>query len=49
MMFLGDMRILDDGSFPDYRCQISNDFYKDGSSRFGLLLKLHGSLTGSIA
>lgn len=32
------------GRFPDYGCQISNDFYRNERARFGTLLKLHGSL-----
>ena len=44
VMFLGDLRIADGGRFPDYRCQISNDFYLTEPQRFGTLLKLHGSL-----
>src|SRR5262249_52517049 len=30
--------------FPDYRCHISTDFYRNEPARFGTLLKLHGSL-----
>jgi hypothetical protein len=33
------------GRFPDYRCQISSDFYRNEPRRFGVLLKLHGSLS----
>lgn len=44
VMFLAQNRIPDGGGFPDYRCQISNDFYLNESQRFGTLLKLHGSL-----
>jgi NAD-dependent SIR2 family protein deacetylase len=43
MMFVGDGR-LPEGCFPDYRCQISSDFYRDEPRHFGTLLKLHGSL-----
>lgn len=44
MMWLGQERVPDGGRFPDYRCQISSDFYRNESQRFGVLLKLHGSL-----
>ena len=37
-------RRLPEGSFPDYRCDISSDFYHNEPTRFGTLLKLHGSL-----
>ena len=32
------------GSFPDYRCDIQTDVYRQGPGQFGTLLKLHGSL-----
>jgi len=44
IMALGQDRIPDGGRFPDYRCQISSDFYRSETKRFGTLLKLHGSL-----
>jgi hypothetical protein len=44
MMFLSELRTPDGGRFPDYRCQISSDFYRNEPHRFGRLLKLHGSL-----
>ena len=44
IMNLGQHRFADDGRFPDYRCQISDDFYNRGGECFGTLLKLHGSL-----
>lgn len=33
-----------EGAFPDYRCQIRSDFYRNETTHFGTLLKLHGSL-----
>jgi hypothetical protein len=44
MMFLSQGR-NGGGRFPDYRCQISSDFYRNETKRFGILLKLHGSLS----
>jgi hypothetical protein len=45
MMAVSETRTSDhNGRFPDYSCQISNDFYRNERSRFGTLLKLHGSL-----
>ena len=44
MMYLSEQRTPESGRFPDYRCQISSDFYRNESQRFGTLLKLHGSL-----
>jgi SIR2-like domain len=32
------------GRLPDYRCHIRTDFYLSAPARFGILLKLHGSL-----
>jgi NAD-dependent SIR2 family protein deacetylase len=32
------------GRLPDYRCGISTEFYRKETTRFGVLLKLHGSL-----
>lgn len=43
IMAVSDAR-LPDGCFPDYRCQISSDIYRNEPKRFGTLLKLHGSL-----
>jgi hypothetical protein len=43
MMFLSELR-LSDGGLPAYHCAISTDFYRSEASRFGTLLKLHGSL-----
>lgn len=48
LMFLSENRLLDgdatEGRLPDYRCHISTDFYRNEPARFGVLLKLHGSL-----
>jgi NAD-dependent SIR2 family protein deacetylase len=33
-----------EGRLPDYGCQLSNEFYRREPQRFGVLLKLHGSL-----
>lgn len=33
-----------EGRFPNYRCDIQTEFYKNEPRRFGTLLKLHGSL-----
>lgn len=43
LMFLGGSRGKD-GRLPNYCCQIQTPFYREGSHRFGTLLKLHGSL-----
>ncbi len=48
LMFLSEDRPLAGaapvGRWPDYRCHISTDFYRNEPARFGTLLKLHGSL-----
>ncbi|HKR95885.1 MAG TPA: hypothetical protein VJW55_11005, partial [Candidatus Angelobacter sp.] len=44
MMFVSEGRGDMQGRFPDYGCDIQNDFYKEDPKRFGKLLKLHGSL-----
>jgi hypothetical protein len=48
LMFLSQTRGLPGagtaGRFPDYRCNVSTDFYQNQPARFGTLLKLHGSL-----
>jgi hypothetical protein len=43
MMFLSESR-LPDGALPSYHCAISSNFYRNETSHFGTLLKLHGSL-----
>jgi NAD-dependent SIR2 family protein deacetylase len=43
MMYLSEFR-LGDGALPAYHCAISTDFYRNETSHFGTLLKLHGSL-----
>jgi hypothetical protein len=47
LMFLSEARPIAaalEGRLPDYRCHISTDFYCNEPARFGVLLKLHGSL-----
>lgn len=47
LMFLSQTRPTPgapEGGLPDYRCHISTDFYGNKPARFGVLLKLHGSL-----
>ena len=44
IMHLSLTRKPPDGGFPDYGCQIRTDFYREKAGRFGILLKLHGSL-----
>ena len=43
LMSLSEAR-TPEGALPDYRCHISTDFYGNEPTRFGVLLKLHGSL-----
>jgi hypothetical protein len=48
LMFLSEYRPDEQGAsqgrFPDYRCDVSTQFYRNETKRFGTLLKLHGSL-----